>query len=198
MEPHRPSVRGDHPILAPIGVARGRMLGIGPKCGGVGGVYDLRPESGLGPPREGVAEERLDLRADVQQRRVGRERVLRWRLLVGDHGRVLDDLPEALLRHADALGRLHALADVQDDALPVRGRVVRAADEDGLLVDPDGVAVRGNHPIVHRKTGCRLRWTEHRRPARRRRHRDGSRRASARGSRARTRPDTRACRRRAR
>ena len=130
------------------------MLGIGLEGGGVGRVHDLRPEPGLGPSREGVAEERLDLRADVQQRRVGRERVLRRRLLVGDHGRVLDDLPEALLCHADALGRLHALADVQDDALPVRGRVVGAADEDGLLVDPDGVAVRGDHPIVHRERGA--------------------------------------------
>ena len=151
VEPHDAAVRGAHPVLAAVRVVElgGARVPLDPRE--ILGFGDARPEAGLGPSLDRIAEELLDLWAHVVHRGVLGECVVGGQLLVGDHGRVLDDLAVALLGDRDPLRRLDPLGDVGEEALPVRRLVVLAADQLRLVVDPQRRAVTGEHPVVHRE-----------------------------------------------
>jgi hypothetical protein len=107
-------------------------------------VDQLGPERVLpGQLVAAIAEQRLDLRAEVRARVVGPVRVD-----VGDDRRLLDERSVALLGLPEPFERCRALGRLGHHALPVERRAVLVTDQHGLVVDPHDASVLGEHPVV--------------------------------------------------
>ena len=145
VDPDHAPVGPDDPVVDIEGVS-GRIgaLGFHQYPLAVVGVQHGCPEAGLvHPPFGRVPGEPLVLRADVQ----GRAQFVHG-VHVDGHRHLLHQVAIAHLRLAETLLGLHALGDVERDALPEQGRSAIVTDQDGLVVEPDHATVFGDRAIL--------------------------------------------------
>ena len=139
LEPDGAAVLREDPVLElqrPAALAR-RTLRVADALTVFGvQVVDEEPRVCV-PLLERVAEDVLDLRADVRRRLVGRVR----RVDVRDQRQLLRERAVARLR-------IHAVGDVDEEALPVQRPAARVAHRDGAVAHPDDRAVVAEEPVL--------------------------------------------------
>ena len=148
VEPDRAAVLRHHPVFLAVREALVRRpVALREHAVEVVGVHDPGEESGLRPPRlRRVAEDRLDLRADVHHRFLRVVHVAR-EFLIGDRRGPLDEPPEPLLGGDELSLTLLALADIGEHAVGVAPAVGPLRDRRGVE-DPHLAAVARPHPVL--------------------------------------------------
>ncbi len=145
MDPAVGAVGGEEPVFGSerLAVPIRPLVGLEGPLAVLGVQVSLPEVLGPAPLLQGVAEDVLDLGADVELVGVGGDR-----LRIHDGGDVLDERPVAFFRCAQTLLDLLLLGDVEHRSLPEAGVAVRVADEDGLVVEPHDVPVLRDHAVV--------------------------------------------------